>query len=52
MIGQSNVLEAMGTEYVDAGDAGAAIEAWRQCIELREVRSLLALLVLVQTCKY
>jgi hypothetical protein len=42
VIGQSNVLEAMGTEYVDAGDTAAAIEAWRQCIELREVRSLLA----------
>jgi len=52
MIGQSNVLEAMGTEYVDAGDTAAAIQAWRQCIELRQVRTLLALLVLVLMCKY
>jgi hypothetical protein len=52
VIGQSNVLEAMGTEYVDAGDTAAAIQAWRQCIELRQVRTLLALLVLVLMCKY
>ena len=52
VIGQSNVLEAIGKEYVDAGDSVAARVAWRQCLMLREVRSLLALLVLEQTCKY
>ena len=55
LIGQSNVLEAMGVECASRGEVGEARKVWQWCLELREevhfeagatrVRSLLRRLV-------
>jgi len=36
LVGQSNVLEAMGTHLARWGPTTAALEAWTECLELRK----------------